>query len=88
MPVVLGGYSQDVTNFGNRARQNIPGVKLDLTKVLDGERMIELYRPLPLESKAQVVAKGKTTGVYDSRRAVYNLQLCSMEGWWCVYACD
>ncbi|TPX34880.1 hypothetical protein SmJEL517_g02601 [Synchytrium microbalum] len=71
IPVVLGGYSQDVTDFSKRAGGgfNVPGVKLDLTKLLDGERMIELYNPLPLESKGELIARGRTTGVYDIGKA-------------------
>ncbi|KAJ3338113.1 hypothetical protein HDU93_009984 [Gonapodya sp. JEL0774] len=71
-PIVLPfrGESFDVIDFlggQRRSNSNIPGVKLDPAKVLDGERSIEILAPLPLGG--ELVARSRTTNVYDVGKA-------------------
>ncbi|TPX34913.1 hypothetical protein SmJEL517_g02606 [Synchytrium microbalum] len=71
-PIVLPfrGLSNDVIDFLNPKGPKgagIPGVKLDLSKVLDGERYFEVINPIPLEGKFQF--RNKITGVYDVGKA-------------------
>ncbi|TPX32924.1 hypothetical protein SmJEL517_g04105 [Synchytrium microbalum] len=72
-PLVLPfrGMSNDVIDFvkasseGNRGQ--IPGIKIEPGKGLDGERYIEIIRPMPLGG--DFLIKTKTTGVYDVGKA-------------------
>ncbi|TPX30246.1 hypothetical protein SmJEL517_g06152 [Synchytrium microbalum] len=59
--------SSNVTNFLERGGHAIPGIKLDLSKVVDGERYIEILNPLPLEGKFRF--RTKITGVFDTGKA-------------------
>jgi len=71
-PIVLGfrGTSFDVLDFykAGGPKLEIPGVNLDLTKVLDGERILTLLKPLPTEGGAFIL-KNKVTGAYDVGKA-------------------
>jgi peroxisomal enoyl-CoA hydratase 2 len=73
LPIVLGfrGTSFDVVDFYKSSggpKLEIPGVKLDLTKVLDGERELTLLKPLPKEG-GTFILKNKITGAYDVGKA-------------------
>jgi peroxisomal enoyl-CoA hydratase 2 len=61
-----------VTNFYNRQRAApIPGVpKFDPTRVVDGQRLITFYKPLPPTSEGKKFQmKTKVIGVYDKGKA-------------------
>ncbi|KXS18725.1 MaoC-like dehydratase [Gonapodya prolifera JEL478] len=71
-PIVLPfrGTSFDVVDFFMSQLHlavPIPGVDLDPTKVLDGERSIEFYEAIPLE--ADLVIRSRISNVYDVGKA-------------------
>ncbi|KAJ3339596.1 hypothetical protein HDU93_008013 [Gonapodya sp. JEL0774] len=70
-PLCVGakGESQDVVKFGGggRAFPQIPGITLDLTKLLHGEQSIEILQPIPLEGSFKSVSR--TSGIYDLGKA-------------------
>jgi peroxisomal enoyl-CoA hydratase 2 len=55
----------------NSARESIPGVpKLDSKRVVDGERHIQFFKPLPTSSEGRSFEiRGKVVGVYDKGKA-------------------
>ena len=62
--------TQEVIDFyaaQHASRPNIPGVpKLDSTRVLDGERKMIFYKPLPATSEGKKFeSRNKVVGVYD-----------------------
>ncbi|MCX5184268.1 MaoC/PaaZ C-terminal domain-containing protein [Streptomyces sp. NBC_00268] len=60
---------------------SMPGVDVDLTRVLHGGQTIELHRPIPVEGKA--VATGRIAAVYDKGKAavlVMRTEVADAEG--------
>ncbi|KAK0287011.1 hypothetical protein LTR35_004480 [Friedmanniomyces endolithicus] len=53
------------------ARESIPGApKLDSKRVVDGERHIEFFKPLPTTSEGETFeVRGKVVGLYDKGKA-------------------
>ena len=66
------GTSNDVVDFlkprAGSSGPSIPGVKLDLSKVLDGERYLEVINPIPIDG-GNFKFRNKTVGVYDVGKA-------------------
>ena len=60
---------------------SMPGVDVDLARVLHGGQTIELHRPIPVEGKA--VASGRIAAVYDKGKAavlVMRTEVADAEG--------
>ncbi|KXS13495.1 Thioesterase/thiol ester dehydrase-isomerase [Gonapodya prolifera JEL478] len=69
-PLCVGakGESSDVVKFGAaRAWPKLPGVTLDINKLLHGEQSIEILKPIPLEGSFKAVSR--TSGIYDLGKA-------------------
>ncbi|MHA5053018.1 MaoC/PaaZ C-terminal domain-containing protein [Streptomyces sp. SD15] len=60
---------------------SMPGVEVDLARVLHGGQRVELHRPIPVEGKA--VATGRIAAVYDKGKAavlVMRTEVADAEG--------
>ncbi len=45
----------------------VPGIKINLARLLHGEQAIEIHRPIPVA--AEVVSEGRVAGLYDKGKA-------------------
>ncbi|KAL1410792.1 hypothetical protein Q8F55_001734 [Vanrija albida] len=73
-PIILPfkGTTQEVIDFyGSKFTQAIPGVpKFDPRRVVDGQRSIEVFRPLPTSSEGKkFFINNKVVGVWDKGKA-------------------
>ena len=73
-PLIMGfkGTEFEVVNFYEKASSNFPpGLpKMDWSRGVDGERYIEIIKPIPTTSKGKnFELRRKTVGAYDKGKA-------------------